>query len=169
MDKQQILNELDALQERMDVLNKLLEDCKYSRWEPKLNEQYYFINAEGLVDTDFFLDSKDITRFKVYNCYETEEQANIEAENILVHKQLQAIATRLNKGDKIDWSNNNQRKYFIAFNMLKEHKVIDQSITVRIPGIVYCLSQSFYDIAVREIGVHRLTRYLRGNNEKQSI
>lgn len=36
-----------------------------------------------------------------------------EAENILVRRQLEDIARRLNKGTKIDWNNYNQAKHCI--------------------------------------------------------
>ena len=162
MNKQQILNELDALQERMDVLNKLLEDCKYSRWEPKLNEQYYFINAEGLVDTDFYLDDEDITRFKVYNCFKTREEAEQEVEKTLVRRQLEDIARRLNMGERIDWSLTEQAKYYIAYDTVEKVLYCSCNHYNQIAGVVYCLAMNFRKVASQEIGEERLMRYLKG-------
>lgn len=90
------------------------------------------------------------------------ESQELTNENALIRKKLEDIAIQLNKGVEIDWKNSNQKKYFLAFDILEDDRVTDFTTTIKIEGPVYCLSSCFYDIAVREIGVDRLTRYLRG-------
>lgn len=58
----------------------------------------------------------DVRRYKAYNCFRTKEQAELEAEKILVRRMLEDISRRLNKGKKFDWSDENQYKWYIVYN-----------------------------------------------------
>ena len=100
-------------------------------------------------------------RVKFYNCFKSEKQAEAEAEKILVRRQLEDIARRLNKGQEIDWNDNNQLKYCIGFDF--PFNVINIGALYRkLQGSVYCLSDEFKDVAIQEIGEERLKKYFKG-------
>ena len=164
MNRQEILHEINKAKEHLANMEKVLKECKYERCKPKKNETYYFVNSFGEVDQDLgstgFI--SDIKRYYAYNCFETKEQAKQESEKILVRRQLEDIAKRLNKGKKIDWKNYNQSKCFICIQ--EDGKGITWDIEDRYKrqGVVYCLKTNFIDVAIQEIGEERLEKYLRG-------
>lgn len=162
MNKEEILNEIEKTKEHLANMEKMLEECECARWTPIDSEMYYFLDSYGKIVADMFCsaDSIDSQRYKNYNCFQTREQAETEAEKILVRRMLEDIARRLNKGIKIDWYDNEQSKYCIELycndiitNFYYGHKT---------QGAVYCLDENFKDIAIQEIGEERLKAYLRG-------
>lgn len=162
MNKEEILNEIEKTKEHLANMEKMLEECECARWTPIDSEMYYFVDSYGKIVADMFCsaDSIDSQRYKNYNCFQTREQAETEAEKILVRRMLEDIARRLNKGIKIDWYDNEQSKYCIELycndiitNFYYGHKT---------QGAVYCLDENFKDIAIQEIGEERLKAHLRG-------
>ena len=165
MNKQQILEEINKTKEHLANMEKALEGCEYERWNPEKHEPYYFVNSWGEVEEtwrssiNFIPDKK---RYNTYNCFETKEQAKQESEKILVRRQLEDIAKRLNKGKKIDWKNDNQSKCFIGIQEDGKGITWDIEYEYKHQGVVYCLKTNFLDIALKEIGKERLEKYLRG-------
>ena len=170
-EKQKILNDIEEAQRKLDEARKKLDEYNtgYKRWEPKENEKYWYITDYGTVNYTLFTSKSqnDNMRFKNYNCFKTREQAEAEAHKILVRHQLEDIAKRLNKGEKIDWSDNKQFKYYFylykgdiyeAYNNL----ICDFTQIKEQQGTVYCLNENFLDVAKREIGEDRLIKYIRG-------
>lgn len=161
MNKQEILEEINKTKQHLANMEKILKEYNYERWKPKDNEKFWYIDSSGSVNYCLFM-SETESRFKNYNCFQTKEQAELEAEKILIRRQLEAIAQRLNKGRKIDWANTTQRKYFIYFNHYCDRIELDNSRVHQIQGVIYCLDEKFLDVALKEIGEGRLKKYLRG-------
>ena len=117
MNKQEILDEINKTKKHLINMEKMLKECEYERWKPEPNEEYYYVNqvsaTSRAVNDEFDIDA---ARCRTYNCFETEEEAKAEAEKILVRRQLEDIARRLNKGQEIDWSNEEQYKWYITYN-----------------------------------------------------
>lgn len=163
MDKEELLKEITKTEEHLATMKKMLEDCEYERWKPKKSEAYYYVSHFSEVFNDVNEGTYiDVRRYKAYNCFRTKKQAKLEAEKILVRRQLEDIARRLNRGRKIDWSDTNQRKYYIYIGMRNNHLLWGQDILVKTEGTVYCLDKSFLDAAIQEIGQERLEKYLKG-------
>ena len=167
-EKQNILNDIEEAQRKLDEAHKKLDEYNtgYKRFKPKNNEVYYYVISNGMVGRDYQNDNftTDIKRYDFYNCFQTREQAEQEAEKILVRRQLEDIARRLNKGQKIDWNNNDQFKYFLRFSFFINKISINYSFQYKDQGTVYCLDKNFLDVAVKEIGEERLEKYLRGED-----
>lgn len=162
MNKQEILDEINKTKEHLANMEKMLEECEYARWKPIDGELYYFIDSYGEIVADNFCsaDYIDSQRYKNYNCFQTKEQVESESEKILVRRMLEDIARRLNKGQKIDWNNNNQAKRCIE--LYCNNIVTNYYYGQKTQGAVYCLDGDFKAIAVKEIGEERLKAYLRG-------
>lgn len=163
MDKEEILKEIEKTKEHLTDLEQMLEKCEYKRWKPEPNEEYYYVNQVSEMTEDKNDEADiDVRRYKAYNCFRTKEQAKLEAEKILVRRQLEDIAKRLNKGVKIDWHNQTQIKYGISYNT--DTNVIETYFASfnKSMGSTYCLDVNFKDIAIKEIGEERLLSYLRG-------
>lgn len=163
MNKQEIIDEINKTKQHLTNLEKMLKECG-NRWKPKYDEQYWYITDYGTVDCILFMpkNQNDDMRFKNYNCFPTREQAQAEAEKILVRRQLEDIAKRLNKGQEIDWSDEDQIKYCIRFNFPLNIISICARLHQKLQGSVYCLSDKFKDVAIQEVGEERLKKYLRG-------
>lgn len=166
--KQKILNDIEEAQHKLDEARKKLDEynTEYKRWKPKEGENYYYITAIGEVIGSCNLPENNKTiltkHYSFYNCFKTREQAEAEAEKILVRRQLEDIARRLNKGQEIDWSDEEQTKSFIFLDCKTQLIERDSNLRNKIQGVVYCLDNNFKKIAIQEIGEERLKKYLRG-------
>lgn len=163
MNKEEILEEISKTKKHLANMEKMLKEHEYKRWRPVRGEQYFTVSARGVMDCvniDEVLTGK---HYAFYNCFQTREQAEAEVEKIVVRRQLEVIAKRLNKGEKIDWENPHQHKYSIYFDY-REDKIDTYPTTVpyKEQGTVYCLDRNFKDVAIEEIGKERLLKYLRG-------
>ena len=160
MNKQEILEEINKTEEHLADMKKMLEECEYKRWKPEKGERYWWVGSSSLN----IMTSDCISPFHylTYNCFKTKEEAEQEAEKILVRRQLEDIARRLNKDEKIDWNNQECVKHCLTYD--NKYKCICQAANKFIvrQGTVYCLDENFKDIATQEIGKERLTKYLRG-------
>ena len=162
MNKQEILDEINKTEEHLANMKKMLVECEYERWKPTKSNIYYAVTEFNNVENiQYWQDDLDKDRYNAYNCFRTKEQAKAEAEKILVRRMLEDIARRLNKGEKIDWKDKNQKKYFFAFDNKNEIFITDYCYCYIKPAI-YCLHSNFTDVAIKEIGEERLKKYLRG-------
>lgn len=163
MDKQEILDEINKITEHLANTKKMLEECN-ERWKPKAEGMYWYVNSRGQSCCSDFcpIYKTDIVRYQTFNCFQTREQCEAEAEKILVRRQLEDIARRLNKGQKIDWDNADQNKYFICFNLWQDVLILESGWKNKLQGVIYCLDEKFLDVVLKEIGEGRLKKYLRG-------
>lgn len=164
MNKQQILEEINKTKEHLANMEKMLAECEYERWKPKDSEVYWYVNSRGeSCCSHLCLTYKtDIDRYQNFNCFQTHEQVQAEAEKILVRRMLEDIARRLNKGEKIDWEDDEQVKYSINFDVIDNEINLYRAYRFIAQGTVYCLDMNFHKVAIQEIGEERLKSYLRG-------
>lgn len=164
MNKEEILNEIEKTKEHLANMEKMLEEYEYARWTPIDSEMYYFVNSYGKIVADMFCsaDSIDSQRYKNYNCFQTREQAETEAEKILVRRMLEDIARRLNKGKKPDWIKCYQKKYSLGYDQINSKITLECRTTIIAQGTVFCLDDKFLNVAIQEIGEGRLIKYLGG-------
>ena len=161
MNKEQILEEINKTERHLENMKKMLEECE--RWKPETGAMYYCIDSDGEIIHacfDWRL-SHCQNRYNIYNCFKTREEAEQEQERVLVHRELENIARRLNIGETIDWENNDQSKYFIYFD--NQNIRYNVNFTMKVQGAVYCLDKNFIHVAIKEIGKERLEKYLKGN------
>lgn len=164
-DKEKILKEIEKAKEHLANMEKMLEECEYERWKPKDHETYYCVCACGNAVQSWYNPEQDtsVQRYNFYNCFKTNEEAHAEAEKILIRRQLEDIARRLNKGRKIDWNDRYQCKFFLMIDFNQNNNLqLFEHYCVKYQGLVYCLDRKFKDIAIQEIGEERLKKYLRG-------
>lgn len=163
MNKQELQNEINKTKEHLANMEKMLAECEHERWKPKASQNYYYVDNVGGIQITTWRDNHfDDAYYSIFNCFQTREQAEAEAEKILVRRMLEDIARRLNKGEKIDWKNSTQYKY--SFYLDDKINKIDwcRECRCKVQGSVYCLDINFYNIAIQEIGEKRLKKYLRG-------
>lgn len=161
MNRDELINEINKTKEHLANMEKMLKGCEYERWEPKEGESYYFVGPDSKVYTDInHKNIRNIGAIRAYNCFKTKGEAEQECEKILVRRQLEGIARRLNKGKQVKW-NTNSAKYYLYINCDGEIDT-NYNACIAVQGTIYCLGKSFKDIAIKEIGEERLMRYLKG-------
>ena len=161
MNKHEIIDEINKTKEHLANMDKILKECN-GRWMPELNDEYYYVNQVGATSRDINGKSDiDVARYRTYNCFKTKKQAELEAEKILVRRQLEDIARCLNKGEEFDWGDENQCKWYIVYNTTFGFETYSVSENTT-QGVVYCLDKNFLNTAIKEIGEGRLIKYLRG-------
>lgn len=160
MNKEEILDEINKTKEHLADMEKMLEKCD-EMWKPEKGEMFYYLNSYNIAISETWDASySDAEHYNIYNCFKTREKAEQEAENILIRRQLEDIARRLNKGKEIDWYDNEQSKYCIE--LYCNNIITNFYIAHKTQGTVYCLDKNFKDVAIQEIGKERLKKYLRG-------
>lgn len=163
MNKQELQNEINKTKEHLANMEKMLAECEYERWKPKIDEIYWYIAIDGSVEQQINVNHwVDKCHFKTLNCFQTREQAEAEAEKILVRRMLEDIARRLNKDEKIDWKDASQDKHYIYLDTENNKMEYDSDIQCKTQGTIYCLDQDFLNVAKSEIGEEQLKKYLRG-------
>ena len=163
MNKQKIIDEINKTKEHLANMKKMLEECEYERWKPENGEEYFYVDNVGIVQNALFDNTMGyhVALCRTLNCFKTREEAQVEAEKILVRRMLEDIARRLNKGQEIDWSDENQYKWYITYNTLFGFATYSISENTT-QGVVYCLDKNFLNTVIKEIGEGRLIKYLRG-------
>ena len=153
----------DVLADDWEVVE---EKNKNKWWEPKVNEQYFFIRSTGIVDYNSCANDKVDKLFQSFgNCFQTEEQAEFMAEKLRVIHELEKFAFENNVGET-KWSTYDLNKYTIIFNH-KSHKLeIDVwTISQDNPFNVFFTSKELAKQAIETIGENRIKKYYFGVNE----
>lgn len=163
MDKQEILDEINKTKEHLANLEKKLQESKNQRYKPKEHELFWYLDIWNRPCVRNYIGASVCCNesFKNYNCFQTKQEAEAEAEKILVRRQLEDIARRLNKGEKIDWESESPRKYHLCIDKY-DFIYTNVCYSTKYQGTIYCLDENFKDVAIQEIGEERLKKYLRG-------
>ena len=160
MNREEILDEINKTKEHLANMEKMLEKCDEMR-KPEKGEMFYYLNSYNIAISETWDASySDTEHYNIYNYFKTREKAEQEAENILIRRQLEDIARRLNKGKEIDWYDSEQSKYCIE--LYCNNIITNFYLAHKTQGTVYCLDKNFKDVAIQEIGKERLKKYLRG-------
>ena len=160
MNKQKIIDEINKTKEHLANMEKMLEEYS-ERWKPNSCDAYYYVDAFGNVLSQIESGHySDNAFWENYNCFQTREQAEQEAEKVLTRRQLEDIARRLNKGEEFDWGDENQCKWYIVYNTTFGFETYSVSENT-VQGVVYCLDKNFLNTAIKEIGEGILIKYLR--------
>jgi|GEM_PF-1153531 len=150
------------LKETKSQLKELTE--KENPFKRAIYYKYYYLNDCGEIEIETYEDyPADNFKYSIGNYFGTEEQAENYKEKLLIEQELKDIARELNKGEKIDWNNGSQEKYYLLYSFYAEVPVCDSSSNYsKIQGTIYSLDKNFLDVARKRIGEGRLTKYLKG-------
>ena len=156
------MNKLEELEKKYKELGEEIErlKCKSAeRWRAECGENYYFIDDCGEVypDEDEDLDSDD-HRYLTGNYFKNEEEAEKVLNKILIYNKLRNLALRLNKGEAINWNDNNQKKWHILFDTSAKRLDYEYNLTYKCLATIYCLDPDFLDRALDEIGEENLMK-----------
>lgn len=165
MNKEELQELVSDLQKQLQEAQDKLENfAKNARFKPKRTEDYFYVEGDNSIRDTIFDNSyaKDVRRYETFNCFRTQEEAQKEANKILIRRKLEDIARRLNGDEKINWHDTNQNKYCIYYDYCSDDFELDNTWTCPSLGVVYCLSRDFLQIATKEIGARELADYITG-------
>lgn len=105
----------DQLEKNPNILTDWFEEVKEpTRWRPEMDCKYYFLANDGSLKDDDWNDwSLDNFRFKIGNCFQTEEEAEQVAE------YLKALAVV--RGDATKEFVKGERNWFVFYNVTADY------------------------------------------------
>lgn len=106
---QQVTETLERAQKKLEDL----ENNNFGWWKPEDGDLYYYLDSRVNVQHEYYKPSSVIAQQKltVLNCFRNEKEAYLERQRIILGRKIRDIAIRLNKDQKIDWSDYEQKKY----------------------------------------------------------
>lgn len=127
-------------------------------WKPEVKEKFYTLFGDGSINELTWLKHADIIkRYEIGNCFKTVDEAKFALEKLKVITELKRFAIEHNEGE-IDWSDSEQKKYYIYYSCHINRTDIDFTTQMR-ENIVYFTSQEIATQAIQEIGEERLKKY----------
>lgn len=168
MNKQQILEQIDELKQKIEELEKEVNSPEFEgikkniRFRADYGMPYFFINNEGMVSRGIEQHRPlDDFRYNSGNYFGTEEQAKDFKENLLTKQALKDLALELNNGVEIDWDYYYQLKYYIFYNNGLKTLSIDFDRNHQCNSKIYCVNSNFLDIAKDRIGEEKLIKLIK--------
>ncbi len=149
---EEIKKQISELQNKVNKLENQ-EKEKNKRWRARINDTYFFVD-----------DSGDLVTCREYNEYgdnyyfATYEEAEEYKEVMNTYYDLMDLANELNNGEKIDWYDDRQQKFYIYFDF-KANK-LDEGYIYRLKEIsqIYCLDEDFLEKAIEKIDEGKLIK-----------
>lgn len=170
MNKQQILEQIDELKQKIEELEKEVNSPDFDevkkgvRQKPKVGERYFYVDSCGSIDYEFWQETEtDLFRFNTGNCFKTEQEAEDYKENLLTKQALKDLALELNNGVEIDWNDYSVTKYYIYFKESQDLLFYDgRDCCDYLKNLnVYCLNSDFFKIAKDRIGEEKLIKLIK--------
>lgn len=152
--------------EEREQLLKLVEksnEKKNKVWQPKENDNYYYIRSDGLViytpyNSSF---SGDVNRYKLGNCFKTEEEAEFALKKQKLITEIKRYIAE-NDPEELDWKNIEQNKFYLCYNHNRCDDNLDVSynVTARSMNTIYFSGKLDWEKMISDIGEDRIKKYL---------
>ena len=167
MNKQQILEQIDELKQKIEELEKEVNSPEFEgikkgvRQKPKYGEKYFFVDSRGYIDYKFWEEIEtDLFRFNTGNCFKTEQEAEDYKENLLTKQALKDLALELNNGVEIDWKSEKKYKHYLYLNY-QTNALNTYWVRSGQDNNIYCLNAKFLTIAKDRIGEEKLIKLIK--------
>ena len=167
MNRQEILDEIAVLKERLNKLEKMYDSLTppNKRWRAEGGECYCYIGTDGMIywNTEGKWDTDSI-RYKFGNYFKTGEEAKFEIERLKVIAELREWAT---PAKTFDWDVCYDIKYMI---ILESNEVKVDYFTTFQSSDLYFKTREQAENAIEAVGRERLIKYYfrRGENNANS-
>lgn len=167
MNKQQILEQIDELKQKIEELEKEVNSPEFEgikkgvRQKPEYGEKYYYLDDGGGINYAYWSnDNIDLCRFSTGNCFNTKQEAEEYKENLLTKQALKDLALELNNGVEVDWKSGEQDKHYLYL----DHQTNALSmywVRVEQYSNIHCLNPTFLIIAKERIGEEKLIKLIK--------
>lgn len=158
MNLEEIKKQISDLQSKVAKLeNENKKENK--RWRARIDDKYFCVDGCGEAIYNYENnDEFDNYRYKTRNYFKTEEEAEEYQEIIITYYDLMDLAEELNNGEKIDWCDKTQRKYYIYFDLRTNELDEGYAFMLKEIGKIYCLNINFKEKAIEKIGEDKLKK-----------
>lgn len=160
------ISELQSKVAKLENENKKKEKQEnkkgIKRWRAKINDKYFYVDGYIYVDASYENnDSFDNYKYETRNYFKTEEEAEEYQEIINTYYDLMDLAEELNNGEKIDWKDLDQEKYYITYDCEVNDLIYNSTYDCKNIGVIYCLDVDFKEEAIEKIGEDRLKKLFK--------
>lgn len=158
MNKQEILDEIAELKERLNSLEKMYNSLTppNKRWRAKKGDCYYYMNHAGAICSDTEGEQiKDTHRYRIGNYFETVYDADFERERLKVIAELREWATPADDFD-FTFNTNEIKKYIIV---LESDKITVEKYYAYQPSELCFISREMATNAINAVGEERIIKY----------
>lgn len=164
-------NEENLTKEQIEQLESIVKESKKKKvWKPKYGDKVYYISQtgafEGVTATEHLEFSTDRSMYKRGQLFQTEEQAEFYYEKQKVEFEIKKYAEEYN--GIIDWANEKQWKYNIAYDHGCETIDIEGVTLVQESGTIYFTDKEDLLKCIKLVGVERIKKYLFEIEEKKN-
>lgn len=154
-----------------DLIKALFDKCcervkpkvvevKRKVWKPKIGEHYWYLYGDGKISTITWCGSKlDADRYKLGNCFRTEEEAEFAREKKKVEVELERYAKEHNDPERDVWNGFNER-CGIRYDCLRGDLDTSTMYQFRDIGAIYFTSKEIAEDAANKVGAKRIMKYL---------
>lgn len=163
-------NKMDALMEEYKA--KVKEATKKEEPFIKKGQRYFAINTEFYLD-DYCYNNDDTDKnilecgnmfpFTEENRKEIYKEVNLIAEKRKLQSEMEQFARQNN--DKFDWSNNNQKKWYLYINYARSEIIIAWHTTRKTPNVTYFTSEEIAKKALEKFNNRIRELYLQEGEE----
>ena len=158
---EEISKAIEECEKRLKCLREELNRPEYSgkRWKPKLGEDYFYVNACGVVFTANWHGEDDEELYAFGNVFSTQEAAEFEVERRKVIAELSDYA----EDEDMVWDGNTKH-WTIVWNTCAEAIIMDYHVYFTLP-LLYFPSEEAARAAVKAVGEERVKKYYLGVRE----
>ena len=150
----ELSNRIEQLEKELAELKKL-EKEKVKQFNPKIGDEYWFINTVGGTSlSEWEHDDFDKDVYDIGNTYRTKEEAEFVVEKIRTEAELRKFSK------PFEWGGNN---YYILSDMNDSSLTIGNMGFYRSQGTVYFESEEKAQEAIRAVGERRIRKYIFGS------
>ena len=84
----------EQYQEYMELKKQFADASKKVRWKPKQGDEFFCVDSAGKIEKSFFTPNlnADIFRYRIGNCFQTEEEAKKEFNRMIAERELLDMA-----------------------------------------------------------------------------
>jgi hypothetical protein len=147
--------QLEAAQNEITKLKQSIEkaEAENNVW-PKIGYEHF--SSKNIVDN---------MRIDIGNCYKTKEEAEQAVEKMKVMAEIKRLADKSWKeaGVEINWSDENNSKYFVRYNPSESCLLIDHNCSIKNINDFYFNSEKKAREAIDKIGEERLKSVFKQN------
>ena len=161
MTKMKFEDKLAEIEKQIAEIKKQLKEKEESdkKWKPDINEIYYYITDAGShIFTRNCEFGEDVYRIHVGNCFKTEEEAKEYKKKIEFQTKFRNYVKE--HSEKIDWSNNDQYKYYLYYNYGNDKIEINWYFTFKVQNVIYASSDEILKDAIAEFGEENIKKYI---------
>ena len=159
MTKQELESKIEELQKQLNELKNLKIEEPKGKWMPAEDEQYYHIDEDLEIESEFFDDDEyDNNLIKLGNCFKTEEEAQFVADKIKYTLMFKNYVEE--HSDPLDWENHQQEKWSIYYDCDDNCIGCDWCVSWKKQSVIYASSKQILKDAINYVGEENVKKYI---------